>query len=335
MAEPDNLRRRRLERLHEEFLNASECWPRRYHVAITVVPDETGVRTPEEARAVMRLYTRAGRFDDVEHIREFAVNEMGEYELPPEHRDFKYWLYRMGIRWNRALLETRHWNRCSRISLDRWHNYPSPIAIEQNEWLGLFVDPGVSTSREDDGLSQFFALSERISEDTSSDFSPVQTWLSKLYSFFPQSPEVAAYPKEKVLVIGLPWDVYLTSAKAIELLIEGDPVARDERFDDHLVELPSQDQPVVDNTNPGKPRIIVDLAQSKVTLDGVCHTITGEGARFLHELLKAKGNWVSSTDIDIRKPDRLKKAMPVAVSSLIESLPGKGSRIPREKLRPN
>ena len=65
----NKLRQKRLERLHEDYLEASKRWPELYHAAITVVPDDRGARTLEEAKAILRLYSWEGTYDNLTEDR--------------------------------------------------------------------------------------------------------------------------------------------------------------------------------------------------------------------------------------------------------------------------
>jgi hypothetical protein len=79
----------------------------------------------------------------------------------------------------------------------------------------------------------------------------------------------------------------------------------------------------------------VDLARKELTLDNVTYSVTSERAlRWVEILFKHEGKWVSSADLEkldpelaSRRTDKLKKYLPAAVLTLIESQTGAGSRI--------
>ncbi|NLE37135.1 MAG: hypothetical protein GX621_03830 [Pirellulaceae bacterium] len=91
--------------------------------------------------------------------------------------------------------------------------------------------------------------------------------------------------------------------------------------------------PVNDSAPPPRPRLVVDVEKNVVHMDGATFTVSSEQARFLEYLVKANGNWCSSTEMNIPKTDRLKKDLPSKeMRDLIISKPGKGSCIPRKSL---
>jgi hypothetical protein len=88
------------------------------------------------------------------------------------------------------------------------------------------------------------------------------------------------------------------------------------------------------------PRLVIKASEKSVCLDGVPYSVTEEEAAFLECLLKAKGNFVSSTQMKkdeprladvrvsraVRQP--LKRYKPI--SDLIESDTGKGFKLKSE-----
>ncbi len=102
---------------------------------------------------------------------------------------------------------------------------------------------------------------------------------------------------------------------------------------DHSVEQPPPENrtPPANRIKP-QPRLQVDVDQKTVTLDGTPHKVSHEQALWLDALVKANGDWRSSTELNVTKPDRLKARLPKEIQKMIESTTGKGSRIRREKL---
>jgi len=80
-----------------------------------------------------------------------------------------------------------------------------------------------------------------------------------------------------------------------------------------------------------QPRLVVTLNPPQVTLDGRAHAVKPDGSLFVDALLKADGDWVTGETLGIRA-DRVKKDLPKEIRSMIESSPGKGSRISRNAL---
>jgi hypothetical protein len=79
----------------------------------------------------------------------------------------------------------------------------------------------------------------------------------------------------------------------------------------------------------------VDLDRQTLTLDGIQFTVQSVRAlRWVRVLAEHPGNWVSSKDLEESDQDlinvrthKLRKYLPEAVLSLIDSDTGKGSRI--------
>jgi hypothetical protein len=82
-------------------------------------------------------------------------------------------------------------------------------------------------------------------------------------------------------------------------------------------------------------RLSVDLDRQTLTLDGIQFTVQSVRAlRWVRVLAEHPGNWVSSKDLEESdqdlinvRTDKLRKYLPEAVLSLIDSDTGKGSRI--------
>jgi hypothetical protein len=68
-----------------------------------------------------------------------------------------------------------------------------------------------------------------------------------------------------------------------------------------------------------------------VTLGGKPYSVSADAALMVKTLLDADGDWVAGDTLNMRA-DRVKKSLPNAVQKLIESVPGKGNRIPRTAL---
>ncbi len=76
------------------------------------------------------------------------------------------------------------------------------------------------------------------------------------------------------------------------------------------------------------PCIAVCLHPPQVTIRGVTHQVTPNGALLVQALVKAKGDWVSGSSMEMRA-DRVRASLPDTVRELIESVPGKGCRLHR------
>jgi hypothetical protein len=86
---------------------------------------------------------------------------------------------------------------------------------------------------------------------------------------------------------------------------------------------------------PKPPRLKVDLACKTLTLDGTANDVPSvQALRWVKVLADHPGEWVSGPDLpthdqdlDGVRTDRLKKHLPTEVLSLLDSEPGKGSRL--------
>jgi hypothetical protein len=85
---------------------------------------------------------------------------------------------------------------------------------------------------------------------------------------------------------------------------------------------------------PKAPRLTVDLAKKTITLDGQPYDVPSENAlRWVKVLADHAGDWITGSalecyDPDLAgRPDQWKKHLPKAISDLIESRTGAGSRI--------
>jgi hypothetical protein len=86
---------------------------------------------------------------------------------------------------------------------------------------------------------------------------------------------------------------------------------------------------------PQAPRLTVSLEKRIVTLDGQSFDVSsGQALRWLKVLIEHAREWISSADLQGldkelagARPDRLKKYLPDSVQELIDSEPGKGSRL--------
>ena len=79
-----------------------------------------------------------------------------------------------------------------------------------------------------------------------------------------------------------------------------------------------------------RPRLVVRLDPPHAIYDGIPYVLTCNCALLLEELRKADGASVSATKIGVRSRD--KADLPQPLADLIETMPGGGTRICREKL---
>jgi len=111
-------------------------------------------------------------------------------------------------------------------------------------------------------------------------------WVRRLYNLFPQYGATLHYdaddfltprlqPGEVVELVWLPFNVFLTSAKAIELLIEGEGCD-------------SSDNPV-----PSDPHVHVDHGHSKISVDGQEHDAELRWCSIVQALIDAEGTHVT------------------------------------------
>ncbi len=84
-------------------------------------------------------------------------------------------------------------------------------------------------------------------------------------------------------------------------------------------------------SDPAKRRITVHKDSRECRLDGTHFSLTAEGAVLLNALVEADGEYVAASSV-VNKPDRVRRRLPAELRRLIESDPGKGTRIPRQAL---
>ena len=80
------------------------------------------------------------------------------------------------------------------------------------------------------------------------------------------------------------------------------------------------------------PRLRVVLEPPQITLDDTAYAVSSDGATLVNELVKADGDWVSPSKIDVTRPKRVKESLPPQILELIEAASGKGHRISRQSL---
>ncbi|MFN0056518.1 MAG: hypothetical protein ACKV0T_30595 [Planctomycetales bacterium] len=87
-------------------------------------------------------------------------------------------------------------------------------------------------------------------------------------------------------------------------------------------------------------RLTVTFHPDQAILDGRAFALSEQGAWFLDALVLANGNWVTGVEIAALHPDfdqgrvtRTKERLPAPILDLIESAPGRGSRLRTELKR--
>ncbi len=102
-----------------------------------------------------------------------------------------------------------------------------------------------------------------------------------------------------------------------------------------LKQLPTAEPGPQIDEQPASQWLVADVNRMTITLDGVSHDVDSEDAvRWVKVLADRSGEWVSSSELKIydieldgSRPDRLKRYLPEAILSLIQSNTRKGSRI--------
>ncbi|HUT12078.1 MAG TPA: hypothetical protein VMY42_16370 [Thermoguttaceae bacterium] len=209
----DRLRYRRLVRLHKKFLDASNRYPSLCHIAC---------RSDTERLWIAMCPAWAHPIDADKH------EEM--------HRAF----------WQRAVCYSRYDVLCRGKFCSAAHF----LLIDDRQWIGRFGDADGEMRIDEDGypfdyepVSEFWKLSDEAARHLAApNAMPVtiytaheemeegaDVWLDSLYELFAHTPEQWDYhpnlpyqlnPGESFSVIGLPCNVFLASARAIELFAE-------------------------------------------------------------------------------------------------------------------
>ena len=185
MSVGNELRIERLRRLHAQFLNASDAHPRFYHACV--------------------------RSADLHLSGILRWHEKG-LDLSRSHEEL----------WTAAIIRSEQAGNFGGAFLSP---YPCVLHLQSGEWMGRYMG-----WPDENAQSDFCRLSEDLSpeiEDVSEHrrFADAP-WLETLYDVIACPCEtVAIYncgslPAGEVEVIGLPWNVFLASAKTIELLID-------------------------------------------------------------------------------------------------------------------
>ena len=83
-------------------------------------------------------------------------------------------------------------------------------------------------------------------------------------------------------------------------------------------------------TDSGQGFPIVCLDPPQVTIDDTAYAVKKPAAVLLNALVKANGDWINGKKV-VQQPTRVVAGMPKQVRKLVESSPGKGYRLRREK----
>jgi len=89
----------------------------------------------------------------------------------------------------------------------------------------------------------------------------------------------------------------------------------------------------IESEQPPSPQLKVDLPSKTLTFDGVEYDVSSERAlRWVKILADRAPDWISGTDLEkldadlnTKRPDQLKKYLPLEIRNLIESRTGAGS----------
>lgn len=83
-----------------------------------------------------------------------------------------------------------------------------------------------------------------------------------------------------------------------------------------------------------RERLVISLEPPQAVLDGRAYALTEQGAMFLDAVVAAEGNWVTGGEIAVRhslfdsqRIKRIKDRLPGPLVRLVESAPGRGSRL--------
>jgi hypothetical protein len=181
----NELRIARLRRLHAKFLDASDVHPQLYHACV-----------------------RSGN-PHLSRILRWHDKGLG---LSPSHEEL----------WTAAIMGSE---QCGNLGAFL-SSYPGSLNLQSGEWMGRYIGWANEDARGD------FC---RLSEDMLPEIEDVSEhrrfadapWLETLYNVIACPRETVAIrnccetlPEGEVEVIGLPWNVFLASAKAIEILID-------------------------------------------------------------------------------------------------------------------
>ncbi len=213
-APSDQLRVQRIERLHSKFLNASAEHPALMHVACQSDQERLWV-------AMSPAWAHPINSDVHEKV----------------HKAF----------WRDAT----NYGRYERRLMGSFVSPAHFVTIGQHTWSGRYADPDCEDSREASlgevshpGIELFEELSQeaidafrapsrpplRVCESTDELPESRNWWLSGLYEVFQHEPEQVDYhpnfpfamnPGESFSVVGLPSNVFLSSARTIESVMEG------------------------------------------------------------------------------------------------------------------
>ena len=298
MSDTKQFRTQRLRTLHQQLLQTYQKFPMFHHIAVrsssTILNDIFRCKkSPWSER------------EDGQHI---AWLELFQKRL-----------------WDIAVWSTDLPNMVS-FRPDRYVGI-SPVLIDSNEWYSTFFWT--------QGKAMY--IFDRLSVEASHVLG-VSSLLDFLYQAYPEnrrrlryadsnfncvrSESLSVNAEDWIDVAWLPTNVFLAIAEQIESLRQTDSKP-DSKKETSI--------PVPENPREPGNRVQVMLTPPQVTVDGTAYAVSPDGALLVDELLKADAEWISGENLMMRV-DRVKKNLPKPVLDLIESVPGKGHRIPRQAL---
>jgi len=247
MSFADGLRAARVRKLHGEFLRAAAQYARLFHIAVHCNVEDIH-------RALCFSWTRA----EFESALERDAYTCFRDNVPSEHGDclpdirFRETSRLNGPSevyaavWHTAICQSRHREKVPTVvnpesghPLFRFRTVGAqPLQFDSLLWAGRYFGPAKTLGpveyakpgnpTKHDGEEDF----RRLAEEAMADFGhlveaaqhppptkqrdAVARWLELLYGLFPQEPE--ALMDGLFLVVGHPWNVFSTSARALESL---------------------------------------------------------------------------------------------------------------------
>lgn len=79
------------------------------------------------------------------------------------------------------------------------------------------------------------------------------------------------------------------------------------------------------------PRYVVSNDPPQITIDGTAYALAAKAATFFEALIVANGEWINGHSV-VNQPSRIVAVMPLEVRLRVESEPGKGFRLKKDKV---
>jgi hypothetical protein len=222
------IRQDRLKHTHLQFLKAEEQYPTLYNVAINPIDDKDWSICALGWRNANPLLIKQGIC--LECYEEY-------YEFMDKHENAHIALWNVAISTSR--FRTKHnlaLTKFPLISAEAVRPLQHPfvpgvfqIFTKKQYWASRYLDPNFDGAN-DNGILTAIEVFERMGEEMFRDYPNIprdlkqdinglpqsRNWLMFLYDIFAPEPEIVC----KTNIIGLPWNVFSTSARAIEYLLE-------------------------------------------------------------------------------------------------------------------